>query len=99
MAVLHRRASSHGRFCGVRPGADLRFPCGRHWFCALCDGSLCGEHRHDDVTFSGDIQEQLLRRRVTEPMDGPDSAGKLELQRLADELDISIEVHHLPPGT
>jgi hypothetical protein len=24
---------------------------------------------------------------------------KLELQRLADELDISIEVHHLPPGT
>ena len=25
--------------------------------------------------------------------------GKLELQRLADELGISIEVHHLPPGT
>ena len=24
---------------------------------------------------------------------------KLELQRLADELDLSIEVHHLPPGT
>ena len=24
---------------------------------------------------------------------------KLELQRLADELGISIEVHHLPPGT
>src|SRR5260370_16034145 len=24
---------------------------------------------------------------------------KLELQRLADELDIAIEVHHLPPGT
>ena len=25
--------------------------------------------------------------------------GKLELQRLADELGVSIEVHHLPPGT
>jgi hypothetical protein len=46
-----------------------------------------------------------LARRLVIPADGGGSNGsrvrlwKLELQRLADELGISIEVHHLPPGT
>ena len=46
-----------------------------------------------------------LARRLVITADGGGSNGsrvrlwKLELQRLADELDISIEVHHLPPGT
>jgi Rhodopirellula transposase DDE domain len=44
-------------------------------------------------------------KRLLITADGGGSNGsrvrlwKLELQRLADELDISIEVHHLPPGT
>src|SRR5215208_310626 len=49
----------------------------------------------------------MIRRRspCRRSADGGGSNGsrvrlwKLELQRLADELDISIEVHHLPPGT
>src|SRR5271166_5842221 len=46
-----------------------------------------------------------LARRLVITADGGGSNGsrvrlwKLELQRLADELAISIEVHHLPPGT
>ena len=46
-----------------------------------------------------------LARRLIITADGGGSSGsrvrlwKLELQRLADELGISIEVHHLPPGT
>jgi hypothetical protein len=46
-----------------------------------------------------------LARRLLITADGGGSNGsrvrlwKLELQRLADELGISIEVHHLPPGT
>ena len=46
-----------------------------------------------------------LARRLLITADGGGSNGsrvrlwKLELQRLADELDIAIEVHHLPPGT
>src|SRR5271170_3677460 len=46
-----------------------------------------------------------LARRLIITADGGGSNGsrvrlwKLELQRLADELGISIEVHHLPPGT
>jgi len=46
-----------------------------------------------------------LARRLLITADGGGSNGsrvrlwKLELQRLADELAISIEVHHLPPGT
>jgi hypothetical protein len=46
-----------------------------------------------------------LANRLLITADGGGSNGsrvrlwKLELQRLADELDISIEVHHLPPGT
>jgi len=46
-----------------------------------------------------------LARRLVITADGGGSNGsrvrlwKLELQRLADELGISIEVHHLPPGT
>ena len=46
-----------------------------------------------------------LARRLLITADGGGSNGsrvrlwKLELQRLADELNISIEVHHLPPGT
>ncbi len=46
-----------------------------------------------------------LARRLVITADGGGSnrsrvrLGKLELQRLADELEISIEVHHLPPGT
>src|SRR5271154_4865518 len=46
-----------------------------------------------------------LTRRLLITADGGGSNGsrvrlwKLELQRLADELAISIEVHHLPPGT
>ncbi len=46
-----------------------------------------------------------LARRLVITADGGGSNGsrvrlwKLELQRLADELEISIEVHHLPPGT
>ena len=46
-----------------------------------------------------------LATRLLITADGGGSNGsrvrlwKLELQRLADELDISIEVHHLPPGT
>ena len=45
-----------------------------------------------------------LARRLLITADGGGSNGsrvrlwKLELQRLADELDISIKVHHLPPG-
>ena len=52
----------------------------------------------------GRIRYQLARRLVI-TADGGGSNGsrvrlwKLELQRLADELGISIEVHHLPPGT
>jgi Rhodopirellula transposase DDE domain len=44
-------------------------------------------------------------RRLLITADGGGSNGsrvrlwKLELQRLANELDLSIEVHHLPPGT
>jgi Rhodopirellula transposase DDE domain len=44
-------------------------------------------------------------KRLLITADGGGSNGsrvrlwKLELQRLVDELDISIEVHHLPPGT
>jgi Rhodopirellula transposase DDE domain len=47
----------------------------------------------------------LLARRLVITADGGGSNGsgvrlwKLELQRLADELGISIEVHHPPPGT
>lgn len=46
-----------------------------------------------------------LARRLTITADGGGSNGsrvrlwKLELQRLADELDVDIVVHHLPPGT
>src|SRR5208283_4312752 len=46
-----------------------------------------------------------LARRLVITADGGGSNGsrvrlwKLELQRLADELGLSIEVHHLPPGT
>ena len=46
-----------------------------------------------------------LARRLVITADGGGSNGsrvrlwKLELQSLADELGISIEVHHLPPGT
>jgi Rhodopirellula transposase DDE domain len=46
-----------------------------------------------------------LARRLLITADGGGSNGsrvrlwKLELQRLADELNISIEFHHLPPGT
>jgi hypothetical protein len=46
-----------------------------------------------------------LARRLVITADGGGSNGsrvrlwKLELQRLADELGISIEVHHMPPGT
>ena len=46
-----------------------------------------------------------LARRLVITADGGESNGsrvrlwKLELQRLADELGLSIEVHHLPPGT
>ena len=46
-----------------------------------------------------------LAQRLVVTSDGGGSNGsrvrlwKLELQRLADELDLSIEVHHLPPGT
>ena len=46
-----------------------------------------------------------LAQRLVITADGGGSNGsrvrlwKLELQRLADELGISIEVHHLPPGT
>ena len=46
-----------------------------------------------------------LARRLVITADGGGSNGsrvrlwKLELQRLADDLGISIEVHHLPPGT
>jgi hypothetical protein len=46
-----------------------------------------------------------LARRLVITADGGGSNGsrvrlwKLELQRLADELGIAIEVHHLPPGT
>ena len=46
-----------------------------------------------------------LAQRLIITADGGGSNGsrvrlwKLELQRLADELGISIEVHHLPPGT
>ena len=52
----------------------------------------------------GKIRYPLARRLVI-TADGGGSNGsrvrlwKLELQRLADELGISIEVHHLPPGT
>ena len=52
----------------------------------------------------GGIRYPLARRLVI-TADGGGSNGsrvrlwKLELQRLADELGISIEVHHLPPGT
>jgi hypothetical protein len=52
----------------------------------------------------GQIRYPLARRLVV-TADGGGSNGsrvrlwKLELQRLADELGISIEVHHLPPGT
>ena len=46
-----------------------------------------------------------LARRLVITADGGGSNGsrvrlwKLELRRLADELGLSIEVHHLPPGT
>ena len=46
-----------------------------------------------------------LARRLVITANGGESNGsrvrlwKVELQRLADELGISIEVHHLPPGT
>ena len=46
-----------------------------------------------------------LARRLVITADGGGSNGsrvrlwKLEFQRLADELGLSIEVHHLPPGT
>jgi len=46
-----------------------------------------------------------LAQRLVITADGGGSNGsrvrlwKLELQRLADEMGISIEVHHLPPGT
>ena len=46
-----------------------------------------------------------LARRLVITADGGGSNGsrvrlwKVELQRLADELGLSIEVHHLPPGT
>ena len=46
-----------------------------------------------------------LARRLVITADGGGSNGsrvrlwKLELQRLADEVGLSIEVHHLPPGT
>ena len=52
----------------------------------------------------GQIRYPLARRLVV-TADGGGSNGsrvrlwKLELQRLADELGVSIEVHHLPPGT
>jgi hypothetical protein len=52
----------------------------------------------------GQIRYPFARRLVI-TADGGGSNGsrvrlwKLELQRLADELGISIEVHHLPPGT
>ena len=52
----------------------------------------------------GQIRYPLARRLVI-TADGGGSNGsrvrlwKLELQRLADELGISIEIHHLPPGT
>ena len=52
----------------------------------------------------GQIRYPLARRLVV-TADGGGSNGsrvrlwKLELQRLADELGLSIEVHHLPPGT
>ena len=52
----------------------------------------------------GQIRYPLARRLVI-TADGGGSNGsrvrlwKLELQRVADELGISIEVHHLPPGT
>ena len=52
----------------------------------------------------GRVRYPLARRQLI-TADGGGSNGsrvrlwKLELQRLADELNISIEVHHLPPGT
>jgi hypothetical protein len=52
----------------------------------------------------GQIRYPFARRLVV-TADGGGSNGsrvrlwKLELQRLADELGLSIEVHHLPPGT
>ena len=62
----------------LRPGADLRFPGRRRRLRALRHGPLRREHRHDDATFPGDVQEQLLRRCVTESVDGLDPAGTPE---------------------
>ena len=53
---------------------------------------------------AGRVRYRLARRLII-TADGGGSNGsrvrlwKAELQRLADELGISIEVHHLPPGT
>ena len=52
----------------------------------------------------GRVRYPLARRLLITADDGGSNGSrvrlwKLELQRLADELDISIEVHHLPPGT
>ena len=38
-------------------------------------GHYVENSRHDAAAFSGDVQEQLLRRRVAGPVDGVDAAG------------------------
>ena len=78
VAVLHRRPGPHGRLRGERPGANLRFSRRGCRLCAVRHGSLRREHWHHHAPLPGNVQEQLLRRSVAQPVDGADSTGSSE---------------------
>ena len=77
VAVLHRGQGPHGRVRLVRRRPHLRLPGRRRRLRAVRHGPLHREHRRHAAALPGNVQEQLLRRRLAQSLDGahPARAG------------------------
>src|SRR4030088_1665566 len=75
MAVLPQRPGPHGRVCFFGSSTNVRLSRRRCRLRPLRHGSLYREHWHYDPALPGDVQEELFRRCVAEPVAGLDPAG------------------------
>ena len=70
MAVLHRGQGPHGRVRVVGRRPHLRLPGRRRRLRAVRHGPLHREHRRHAAALPRDVQEQHLRRRLAQSLDG-----------------------------
>jgi quercetin dioxygenase-like cupin family protein len=74
MAILHRGTGPHGCVRLGRRCPHLRLSGRRRRLRSVCHGPLHREYRQHAAAVSRNVQEQLLRRCLAQPLDGADSA-------------------------